>query len=72
MQNSFPECHGLVCVASEFVPSYYILQAEENSELLLNRDVPLCHIEASFIQCKVMSELFASRCIVKQLVTWNP
>lgn len=31
MKKSFPECHGLVCVASEFVPSYYTLQAEENS-----------------------------------------
>lgn len=72
MQNSFPECHGLVCVASEFVPSYYILQAEENSQLLLNHDVPVCHNEASFIQCKATSELSASRCIVKQLSNLKP
>lgn len=32
----------------------------------------LCITEASFIQCKVISELFASRCIVKQLVNLNP
>lgn len=29
MKKSLPECHGLVCVASDFVPSYYTLQAEE-------------------------------------------
>lgn len=44
MQKSFPECHDLVCVASEFVPSYYTLQTEQSlSVLLLNYNVCIFH-----------------------------
>jgi len=63
MKKSFPECHGLVCVTSEFVPSYYTLQTEENSLLLLNHAVPVCHIEASqSIQYQVMNLNCLVRC----------